>query len=306
MKKWLTLPLLVLPLLAINVHADALGSADTYAVLATTQVTNATTFGDTVITGDMGAVSCTGFVPSACGSAAAGTISGALNLSNGAYATALADSNAAYVALGNSVPTTSLSATSFDLGGSTLAPGVYSIGSTAGLTGTLTLNGGANLNPLWIFQIGTGLTTASDSSLVITGAGAASAGVYFRVGSAATLGDNTAFQGNILAGTAISFDPGAQITCGRAFTDTAGGTAVTFAGDNPAAVGGRPNIVTDSCVQSSSGFNGGVIATIGDTPQVVAGSLAPVPEPGTWLLLGSGFVALLGMARMKRVSTEVA
>jgi len=306
MKKWFALPLLLLPLFALNVNADALGSADTYAVLATTQSTNATTFGDTVITGDLGAVSCTGFVPSACGSAAAGTISGALNLSNAAYATALADSNTAYVALGNSVPTITLSASSFDLGGSTLAPGVYSIGSTAGLTGTLTLDGGANLNPLWIFEIGTALTTATASSVVITGAGAVSAGVYFRVGSAATLGDNTAFQGNILAGTGISFDPGAQITCGRAFTDTAAGTAVTFAGDNPAAAGGRPNLVTDSCAQSSSGFNGGVIATIGDTPEVVAGSLAPVPEPGTWVLLGSGLVAMFGFARMKRVSTQLA
>jgi hypothetical protein len=73
------------------------------------------------------------------------------------------------------------------------------------------------------------------------GAGAAAAGVYWVVGSQAILGDNTAFLGNIVAETNISFYPGAQDTCGRAFADT----SVTFAGDNPAATGGRPNVVSD-------------------------------------------------------------
>src|ERR1019366_3950964 len=87
---------LVLSLLAVGAHAGPIsfGTADTYAVIAQTLVSNATTYGDTVITGSVGispSGSCTGFVPVACGSAAAGTISGAININTVPAATALAD-----------------------------------------------------------------------------------------------------------------------------------------------------------------------------------------------------------------------
>ncbi len=81
-----------------------------------------------------------------------------------------------------------------DLGGKTLNPGVYSFSSSAQLTGILTLSGAGQ----YVFQIASTLTTASGSSInLINGANASD--VYFAVGSSATLGTNTAFQGSIYA-----------------------------------------------------------------------------------------------------------
>jgi type VI secretion system secreted protein VgrG len=147
-----------------------------------------------------------------------------------------------------------------------------------------------------------GFTTASNSSVLVTGTGAANAGIYFEVGTQATLGDNTAFRGNILAGTLVAFDPGAQITCGRAFTDTAAGTAVTFAGNNPATTTGTPNLVSGTCAESSSGYNGGVLSPTGPGgTQIVVG--AAVPEPSTFALVSSVLLAMVFLTfRKVRVS----
>ncbi len=261
-----------------------LGTASTYAVLATTTVTNPTTFADTVITGNMGAVSCTGFVMGTGCSAGPGMVNdGSVNLAP-ADLGALADSNAAYLALEGASSTGGFTCLGTDGGClNDVAPGVYtSTLSSTLLDGALTLNGGSTLDPVWIFQMAFGFTTGVDSSVLVIGADAADASVYFEVGSQATLGDDTVFQGNILAGTEVAFDPGAQITCGRAFTDTAAGTQVTFAGNNPAASGGMPNVVSDTCAESASGFNG-----------PGGGS---VPEPSSLVLLSS---VLLGMAFLR-------
>jgi len=298
---------LALSLSAISARADIFGAAASYAVLATTAVTNpATPLALTTVTGDMGAVSCDGFVLGTGCSLGFGTVSGATNLNNAAYTTALAASNTAY---------NTLAATPFDftftcLGtgvgcSNNLAPGVYfsSLSSTL-LNGTLTLNGGGDPNALWIFETAFGLTTGSGSSVVVTGAGQG-AGLYWEVGSQATLGDNTSFQGNILAGTEVAFDPGAQDTCGRAFTDTAAGTAVTFAGNNPATATGVPNEVGfGNCSASTSGYNGGVITTLpGGGTGVGPGSgvTTAVPEPSSVALWGLGMLGLILVVRRKVV-----
>jgi hypothetical protein len=300
---------LVLSLLAVSARADALGTASSDAVIAQTLVSNPTTFGDTVIMGGV-AISpsgaCTGFVPAACGSAAAGTISGAININNGASATMLADAETAEGALLATVIPAPTDLTGHVLGSpgyTSLSPGVYTFTSSALLTGALTLAAGGNLAPLWIFETVSTLTTGSDASVIVTdttgGAGAAAAGVYWVVGSQAVLGNNTAFLGNILAETNITFDPGAQDICGRAFADT----SVTFAGDNPAALGGRPNVVSNTCTQSTSGFNGGVIAPGGG---VIPGPPVATPEPGTLALLSSGLLAMVFLKfRKSRVSSLI-
>jgi len=279
---------LVIPLLAVTARADILGSADTYAVLATGTVTNPTTNAATIVNGDMGAVSCTGFTVGC--TFGPGMVSGATNLSNPPYTTALADSNKAYLALKNTPDTGGFTCLGLGLGClNNVAPGVYdSTLSSTLLHGALVLDAGSNTDPIWIFQMAFGFTTDPNSSVSVIGAGAAAAGVYFEVGSQATLGDNSTLIGNVLAGTKVAFDPGAEITCGRAFTDTPAGTDVTFAGNNPASTVGVINKVSDTCTQSSSGFNGGVIVTPpGGGPGIVA-----APEPGTFVLLLAGLLAI--------------
>jgi type VI secretion system secreted protein VgrG len=94
-----------------------------------------------------------------------------------------------------------------DLGGLTFTAGVYSFSSSAQLTGTLTLNGTGD----FVFQIGSTLTTA-DSSTVVLINGAQAGNVFWQVGTSATLGTDTSFNGSILADQSITFDTGANMS----------------------------------------------------------------------------------------------
>lgn len=116
-----------------------------------------------------------------------------------------------------------------NLGGMILTPGVYCFSSSAQLTGVLTLNGVGD----YFFQIGSTLTTASASQVLLTG-GATRDHVFWIVGSSATFGTTTAFQGNVLALASITFNTGASLL-GRAGTQTGAITLDTNAvNPNPA------------------------------------------------------------------------
>jgi hypothetical protein len=287
--------------LAVSARADILNTAASYAVLATTQVTDAQTGIATVINGfsatspTMGAVSCTGFVLGTGCTLGSGVVNGAINLNNAPYTGALSDSNIAYTALSNTPDTGTFSCLGAGSCLNNVAPGVYrSTLSSTLWNGALTLAGDGKPNDLWIFQFAAGLTTGTGSSVLVNGTGTG-AGVYFQVGSQATLGQDSVLQGNFLAGTAIAFAPGAQITCGRAFTDTAAGTAVTFAGGSPTP---QNNLVSvGPCTNgSTSGLNGGTLVTPpGGGPPVVV----PTPEPGTFALLSSGLA--LGFLKRRKL-----
>jgi type VI secretion system secreted protein VgrG len=113
-----------------------------------------------------------------------------------------------------------------DIGGETLAPGVYKTTSgqpSLGITGNLTLSGPAN--GVWIFQIVSTLKTAAGNSQVIM-AGGLPQNVYWVVGSSATLGTNTLFAGSIMAYASVTLDTGATLD-GRALAETGGVTLDT-------------------------------------------------------------------------------
>jgi hypothetical protein len=186
---------------AFAATAVNLGSATPYAVLAGTTVTNT---GPTVITGDVGlspGTAITGFPPGI----ASGTIIAA-------DAGSLAAQNSSTTAFGVASGETSTSTVAGGIlgGGAPLVPGVYTSGSSLQVNGTLTLNGGGDANAVFIFQAGSTLTTASSSSIVLTG-GAQACNVFWTVGSSATLGTTTNFVGNILALTSITMNSGATI-----------------------------------------------------------------------------------------------
>ena len=111
---------------------------------------------------------------------------------------------------------TTVNLTGQDLGGLTLVPGVYNFSSAAQLTGTVTLNGLGNPNSVFIFNIGSTLTTATSSVVALIN-GAQGGNVFWRVGSSSTIGTSTSFAGDILALTDITLNTTASITCGAAW-----------------------------------------------------------------------------------------
>ena len=197
--------------------APSLGSAQSYAVLAGSTVTNV---GATIITGDLGVSpgsAVTGFPPGI-------VVNGTIHIADASAGAAQGSLTAAFSNLGSQACTQDL--TGQDLGGMTLTPGVYCFSTSAQLTGTLTLNAQGNPAAVFIFKMGSTITTASGSSVVMINGGAP-CNVFWRVGSSATLGSATAFAGNILAEASITLISGASVT-GRALARTG---AVTL-GDN--------------------------------------------------------------------------
>src|SRR4029077_13531918 len=101
-----------------------------------------------------------------------------------------------------------------DLGGKTLLPGVYCFSNSAQLTGTLTLDAQGDPNAVFLFKIGSTLTTASAASVLLINS-ASNCGVFWQVGTSATLGTGTALQGTIAALSSITLNTGASLN-GRA------------------------------------------------------------------------------------------
>ncbi|MEX2596238.1 MAG: ice-binding family protein [Salibacteraceae bacterium] len=102
------------------------------------------------------------------------------------------------------------SSVSGDIGGVTLAPGIYKTNSTLLIqSGNLTLDAQGDPNASWIFQIASGFTTVGGAggSVILIG-GAQAKNVFWQVGSSATIGDNTTFKGNILALTSVTMNSG--------------------------------------------------------------------------------------------------
>ncbi|MGI8535462.1 MAG: ice-binding family protein, partial [Mycobacteriales bacterium] len=152
-----------------------LGTATPFAVLAGSTVTNT---GPSVINGDLGVspqTAVTGFPP--------GTVNGTIHAADAVAGQAQAALTTAYNDAAGRAPDVNL--TGQDLGGLTEPAGVYKFDSSAGLTGALTLNAQGNPDSVFIFQIGSTLTTASASSVLLTN-GAQACHVFWQVGSSAT------------------------------------------------------------------------------------------------------------------------
>ncbi|MCX6538475.1 MAG: IPTL-CTERM sorting domain-containing protein [Acidobacteria bacterium] len=186
---------------ALAQTAPSLGSATSFAVLGASTVTNT---GSSIITGDLGlspGTSVTGFPPGT-------VVSGGIHAADSTAAAAQTSLTTAYNDLASQACTQTL--TGQDLGGMTLTAGVYCFSTSAQLTGILTLNAQGNANAVFIFKIGSTLTTASGSSVVMSNSGS-TCNVYWQVGSSATLGTTTTFAGNILAQVSITLNTGATV-----------------------------------------------------------------------------------------------
>lgn len=210
----LGLALLVTLALASSAQAQAtvpLGTADNFAVLGATTVTNT---GPTVVTGDLGispGTACTG-LPAPCTGGGPGTVNGTIHSADSTSAQAQSDLTTAYNDAAGRTCTADLTGQTLGTGGvvPTLTPGVYCFSSSAQLTGTLTLDGAGDPNAVFIFQTGSTLTTAPGSSVTLIN-GAQSCNVFWQIGSSAVLDTTTGFVGNILALTAITANTGATV-----------------------------------------------------------------------------------------------
>jgi hypothetical protein len=199
--------------------ALALGAACSFGILGGSTVTNVAGTA-TSVSGDVGVWSGSAIT----GLGAPASITGAFHAGDsvaqsaqGALTTAY--NNAAAAAGGAVLPA--------DIGGLTLAPGVYKTTSaqpSLGITGNLALSGPAS--GVWIFQIVSTLNTAAGNSQVIMSGGATSHNVFWQVGSSATLGTNTIFAGTIMAQASITVTTGAKLN-GRALARTGGVTLDT-------------------------------------------------------------------------------
>jgi hypothetical protein len=182
-----------------------LGTAQNFAVLGGSSVSNT---GSSVINGNVGVSpgsSVTGFPPGL-------VTGGAIQSNNAVAAQAQSDLTTAYTTASGTACTTDL--TGQDLGTvGALTPGVYCFSASAALTGTLTLDFLGDPNALFLFKVGSTLTTASGSTVVVTNAGGVTCppNVFWQVGSSATLGTGSSFVGNILALTSITLTTGASL-----------------------------------------------------------------------------------------------
>jgi hypothetical protein len=98
----------------------------------------------------------------------------------------------------------------FDLGGLTLAPGVYTAPTSLFLTGDVTLAAAGDRDAVWIFQVGSTLVSAANSHVLLSGGGQAG-NVFWQVGTSATLGEASEFRGNVMADQSITLNTGATL-----------------------------------------------------------------------------------------------
>lgn len=189
--------------------APSLGDAASYGVLAGSTATNT---GPSVISGDVGV---------SPGSAVVGFGPGIVVPPGTIHA---ADAHAALAQVANTTAYNTLAGepcdfnlTGQDLGGMTLTTGAYCFDTSAQLTGLLTLDMQGDPDAVFIFQIGSTLTTASNSSVLVIngGGGIVACNAFWQVGSSATLGTSTVFVGNVLALTSITLNTTASLS-GRA------------------------------------------------------------------------------------------
>jgi hypothetical protein len=181
-----------------------LGAASPFAVMATASI-NST--GATVINGDVG------LNPGSAQGIPPAQVNGTIHVTDQAIIDAQSDLLAAYNdAVGRSVTSVSLPG---NMGGLTFTPGLYTNSTSvliqgAGPANNVTLDAQGDPNAIFIFQMGSTLTTGPGAQVILAG-GAKASNIFWQVGTSATLDTTTIFKGNILAAVTITVNNGSAI-----------------------------------------------------------------------------------------------
>jgi hypothetical protein len=259
--------------------APNLGTAESFAVLAGTTITNT---GSTTITGDVGlhpGDAITGFTDV--------TLDGAQHIADAVASGAKDDLVAAYNDAAGATPVNNVPT---ELGGTTLQPGVYA-SATLGLTGTLTLDG----QGVYIFQAGSTLITAPGSSVELIN-GASACDVYWQVGSSATLDTTTSFKGTILALTSIALNNGVTLE-GRALARNGEVTMINDTIDSSSCAAPSPTPTPKATPKPGATAGPTVTTPPTDTVASTPAGSAHRGLPIILFLLGIAAVAVMGMLR---------
>lgn len=189
-----------------------LGSASTFGIMATSAITN--TGAATMINGDVS------LEPGTSNGLLPVQVNGTIHINDTVSHQARADLLVAYNYLKTLAPGTTVPGGQ-DLGAftppasilpaGTLAPGTYTSGSTMLVNTVLTLDAGGDANAVWVFQIGSSLTTTTPLGNVVLANGAQAKNVFWVPTASATVGVNTTFNGNIIAGVSATGQTGATI-----------------------------------------------------------------------------------------------
>jgi hypothetical protein len=256
-----------------------LGTANSFAVLAGSGITNT---GPTTITGDVGTFP----TPSETGFASV-TLHGTNHAGDAVTQGAKNDLVTAYDDAAGRSPVSNLPV---ELGGSTLPAGVYRSG-TFGLTGTLTLDAQGNPDAQFIFQAASTVIAETNSRVLLIN-GADPCRVVWQLGSSATFKTGTRFVGDVLAYTSITAQTGATfqgrlLARGGAVTlDTNTITAADCAGAVPGST--TPTTTAGGPTNPSASPGPGGLPTTGPgaptgtpgTPSATPGSPGSPGSPG--------------------------
>jgi hypothetical protein len=251
-----------------------LGTASNFAVLAGSTITNT---GSSVISGDIGLYPGSSIVGIPPLVQSTGTVA-----TYGAAQQAETDTTAAYIDAAARTPFQTVAA---DLGGTIKTPGIYQSSSSMALTGAVTLNGEGDANAVFIFQIGSTLTTANASSVVLEN-GAQACNVFWQVGTSATLGTTTNFAGTLIALSSATLNTGAVVN-GRILARNG---AVTLDDNTITVPTCSASVATTSSTTTSSTVP---VTTTTSRAHVTTttSSVVPIGSPATGFggMAGSGF-----------------
>lgn len=250
---------------AVSPSTVSLGTADNFAILAGSAITNT---GSSVVTGDVGiypGTAVTGFPPA--------TLNGIQHTADEQAIQAKSSVTATYTDASNRTPVTTIGT---ELGNMVILPGVYASPSgTFGLTGTVTLDAQGDPNAVFIFKSASTLITASGSNVVLAN-GAQACNVYWLVGSSATLGTNSTFRGSLIALTSITLTTNAHVE-GRLLAQNG---AVTLDSNTVTRAScAAPIVVVTPVVVTPTATTTVIVTPITTTTPTAATTVVVVPVP---------------------------